>query len=78
MRDVVVNGVPHVLWEHIFEALLIEHIIVEDLHQHIEKPFILICVKAHLIDLVASFAIRVYCVLISKDVIEDLFYHREA
>lgn len=78
MRDVVVNGVPHILWEHILESLLIEHIVVEDLYQHIEESFILVCVKTNLIDLVASLAIRVYCVLISKDIIEDLFYHRKA
>ena len=54
MRDVVVNGVPHVLREHVLEALLVEHVIVEDLNEDVQETLVLVRIETDLEDLVGA------------------------
>ena len=54
VRDVVVNGVPHVLREHVLEALLVEHVIVEDLNEDVQETLVLVRIETDLEDLVGA------------------------
>jgi hypothetical protein len=48
VRYVVVNRVPHVFREHIFEAFLVEHVIIKYLHHHIQEAFELVSIETYL------------------------------
>jgi hypothetical protein len=45
VRHVVINGVSHVFGQDIFEAFLVEHVVIEDFNQDIQEAFIFICVE---------------------------------
>lgn len=54
VRDVVVDGIAHVLGQHVLEALLIEHVVVENLHKHVQEALVLVRIETDLEDLVVG------------------------
>ena len=58
VRDVVIDGVSHVLGQYVLEALLIEGVIVEDLDQDIQETLILVRIEAYLEDFIGGAPVR--------------------
>ena len=56
VRHVVVNGVAHVLRQHVLETLLIEQVVVEDLHEHVQEALVLVRIETDLKDFVGASA----------------------
>jgi formate/nitrite transporter FocA (FNT family) len=75
---VIIDGVTHIFGQYILETLLIELVIIENFHQNVQEAFVLVGVETYFENLVISAAIlRVYLILIFKDIIKDLLNHAQ-
>ena len=52
VRNVVINGVSHVLWKDISKPFLVEHIVIEDFNYYIQQSLVFIGIETDFEDFV--------------------------